>query len=485
MTRGNNLIIKFSSIVAALLVVSLLGGPAPLPQASAASLAPETFADIAQKYSPAVVNISTQKTFKGKSSRREFFHPGPMPGPNEPFWEFFEKFFPEMPREHTQRSLGTGFIIDPKGLIITNEHVVKNADKIKVKMAGQDGKEYTATVKGRDPLTDIALLQIDSKDGNFPSLTMGDSDKIRVGDWVVAIGNPFGLGHTVTQGIISAKGRIIGAGRYDNFLQTDAAINPGNSGGPLLNLEGQVVGINTAIVAAGQGIGFAIPSNMVKNIIEQLETKGKVVRGMLGVQVQMVTPELAKSFGMSEPKGALVSEVHPGSPAEKAGVKREDIIIEYNGTPIHEMNELPRLVAATPPGTKATIKVLRNGKEVTLPITVTELKEDSFGKEASEPGNEENTIGLVVEDLDSRLARRFDLGSETKGVIVVEVVPGSSASDAGFRQGDIILEVNGKAVSDSKSFQKLIKAQPKKSYVRFLVKREGRTLILAVEMPEK
>ncbi len=485
MIRGKDLILRVSSVLAAILVVTLLGGPAPMLQASAAGLAPETFADIAQKYSPAVVNISTQKTFKGKPSRREFFGPGPMPGPNEPFWDFFQKFFPEMPREHTQRSLGTGFIIDPKGLVITNEHVVKNADKIKVKMAGQDGKEYTATVKGRDPLTDLALLQIDSKETNFPYLTLGDSDKIRVGDWVVAIGNPFGLGHTVTQGIISAKGRIIGAGRYDNFLQTDAAINPGNSGGPLLNLDGQVVGINTAIVATGQGIGFAIPANMVKNIIEQLETKGKVIRGMLGVQVQVVTPEIAKAFGMSEPRGALVAEVHPGTPAEKAGVKREDIIIEYNGTPIHEMNELPRLVAATPPGTKATIKVLRNGKEISLPISVTELKEESFGKEAGGQATEENTIGLVVEDLDARLARRFDLWSDAKGVIVVEVVPGSSSADAGFRPGDVIMEFNGKTVPDTKTFQKMLAAQPKKSYARFLVKREGRTLILALEMPEK
>jgi serine protease Do len=484
MIRGKNLILKVSPILAAILVVTLLGGPAPMLKASAASLAPETFADIAQKYSPAVVNISTQKTFKGKPSRREFFGPGPMPHPGEPFWDFFEKFFPEMPRERTQRSLGTGFIIDPKGLVLTNEHVVKNADKIKVKMAGQDGKEYTATVKGRDPLTDLALLQIDSKE-TFPSLTLGDSDKIRVGDWVVAIGNPFGLGHTVTQGIISAKGRIIGAGRYDNFLQTDAAINPGNSGGPLLNLEGQVVGINTAIVATGQGIGFAIPANMVKNIIDQLETKGKVVRGMLGVQVQVVTPEIAKAFGMSEARGALVSEVHSGTPAEKAGIKREDIIIEYNGTPINEMNELPRLVAATPPGTKATVKVLRNGKEITIPLTVTELKEEKLGKEAGEPGGEENSIGLVVEDLDSRLARRFDLGGEAKGVVVIAVEPGSSASDAGFRQGDIILEVNGKTVADAKTFQKMLAGQPKKSYARFLVKREGRSIILALEMPEK
>ena len=483
MMRGNHVILKVSSVLATVLALTLLGITSPAPQAVAAGLTPETFADIAQKYSPAVVNISTQKTFKGKTSRREFFGPGPMPGPGEPFWDFFEKFFPEMPREYTQRSLGTGFIIDPKGLVITNEHVVKNADKIKVKMAGQDGKEYTATVKGRDPQTDIALLQIDAKE-TFPSLTLGDSDKIRVGDWVVAIGNPFGLGHTVTQGIISAKGRIIGAGRYDNFLQTDAAINPGNSGGPLLNLEGEVVGINTAIVATGQGIGFAIPANMVKNIIEQLETKGKVIRGMLGVQVQVVTPEIAKAFGMSEPRGAVVAEVHPDTPAEKAGIKREDIIFEYNGKPIKEMNELPRLVAATPPGTKTTVKVLRNGKEMTFPITVTELKEEQFGKEAAEQPKEENTIGLVVEDLDARMAQHLGL-KETKGVVVVEVMPGSAGSEAGLRRGDVIIEINGKAIPDTKTFQKVLAEQPKKSYARFLVKREGRTMIVAVELPEK
>jgi len=483
MTKGKNLSLRFTAILAALLIAVLTGAALPEPQAAAAGLAPETFADIAQKYSPAVVNISTQKIIKGRTSRREFFGPGPMPGPGEPFWDFFEKFFPDMPRERTQRSLGTGFIIDSKGLIITNEHVVKNADKIKVKLAGQ-GKEYTATIKGRDPMTDIALLQIDSKE-TFPFLTLGDSDKIRVGDWVVAIGNPFGLGHTVTQGIISAKGRVIGAGRYDNFLQTDAAINPGNSGGPLLNLAGEVVGINTAIVATGQGIGFAIPSNMVKDIIQQLETTGKVVRGMLGVQVQTVTPEIAKAFGLSEAKGALVSEVHPGTPAEKAGIKREDIIIEYNGTPIKEMNELPRLVAATPPGTKTTVKVLRDGKEKTIPITVTELKEERFGKEGVEPQTEdENTIGLTVEDLDPRLARRFDL-KEDKGVVVVDVDPNSPAAEAGLRRGDIILEVNGKPIPDSRTLQKILAAQPKKSFARFLVKREGRTIFLAVEMPDK
>ncbi len=481
MRKAKKLIPKVSALLAATLLVTWLGGPEPAPPASAAVLAPDTFAEVAQKYSSAVVNISTQKTFKGRTSRREFFGPGPMPGPGEPFWDFFEKFFPDMPRDRTQQSLGTGFIIDPKGLIITNDHVVKNADKIKVKMAGQ-GKEYTATVKGRDPQTDLALLQIDSKE-TFPYLTLGDSDSIRVGDWVLAIGNPFGLGHTVTQGIISAKGRVIGAGRYDNFLQTDAAINPGNSGGPLLNLKGEVVGINTAIVATGQGIGFAIPSNLAKNIVAQLQEKGKVVRGMLGVQVQTITPEMAKAYGLSEPRGALVAEVQPGTPAEKAGIKREDIIIEFNGTPIKEMNELPRLVAATPPGTKATVKVLREGKEKTLPITVTELKEERLAGEPGEP-DEESAVGLVVEDLDPQLARRFGL-KESKGVVVVNVMPGTPAAEAGFRRGDIILEVNGKDVPTVSAFQKLMTGLPKKSFVRFLIKRQGRTLILAVEIPEK
>jgi serine protease Do len=367
--------------------------------------------------------------------------------------------------------------------VITNEHVVKNADKIKVKMAGQGGKEYTATVKGRDPQTDIALLQIDSNE-TFPALSLGDSDNIRVGDWVMAIGNPFGLGHTVTQGIISAKGRVIGAGRYDNFLQTDAAINPGNSGGPLLNLAGEVVGINTAIVATGQGIGFAIPSSLVKGIIGQLQEKGKVVRGMLGVQVQVVTPEIAKSYGLSEPKGALVADVHADTPAEKAGIKREDIIIEFNGQPINEMNELPRLVAAVAPGAKATVKVLREGKEKTFNITVTELKEERFAGGEPPESDQESSIGLMVEDLNPQMARRFDL-KDAKGVVVVDVASGSPASEAGFRRGDVILEVGGKAVPDVKTFQKVMAELPKKSFARFLVKREGRTVIVAVEVPEK
>jgi serine protease Do len=461
------------------------------PQASAraGALAPETFADLAKKVSPAVVNISTEKTVKGPSSGvRDFFGPpsrrGPSPfGPEEPFKDFFdqfEKFFGEMPKSFKSRSLGSGFIIDPSGLVITNNHVIEGADKIKVKLTGE--KEYQATVKGRDPKTDLALIQITNPPKDLTALSLGDSDAIQVGDWVLAVGNPFGLSHTVTQGIISAKGRVIGAGPYDNFLQTDASINPGNSGGPLVNLKGEVVGINTAILASGQGIGFATPSNMAKGVIPQLKEKGKVIRGMLGVQVQTVTPELAKSFGLSEPKGALVAEVNPGTPAEKAGIQRGDIIVEFNGHPIHEMNELPRMVADTAPGTQVTVKVLRDGKEKTFKLAVTELAEERQPQAPAE-GGEENPLGLRVRNMDSNLAQRFRL-KDTKGVVVVQVDDGSAAADAGFRPGDLIVEVNGHHVEKVKDYQEIMGKLKKGSYARFLVKRQGKTLYLSVEIPQ-
>jgi serine protease Do len=475
--RSSNLI---TLTVVLLFTACTLGGLLPIP-APHAALAPETFADIAQKDSPAVVNISTEKVVKGHDRMREFFGPMPFgPGPHDPFRDFFEKFFGDIPKNFKQRSLGSGFIIDPKGLMITNNHVIEGADKIKVKLAG--GKEHEAVVKGRDPKTDLALLEIKGP-GPFPHLTLGDSDAIRVGDWVVAVGNPFGLGHTVTQGIISAKGRVIGAGPYDNFLQTDAAINPGNSGGPLVNLTGEVVGINTAIVATGQGIGFAIPSNLAKSIIPQLEEKGKVTRGMLGVQVQVVTPELAKSFGLSEPKGALVAEVNPGTPAEKAGLKRGDIITDFNGIPIKHMNELPRLVANTQPGTKASVTVLREGKEKTFSLMVTELKEERQAMAAGE-SEEENSVGLVVESLNAELARRFGL-KETKGVVVMRVIPGSAAAEAGLRPGDVILEVNGQTLQSVSDYQRHTKRLQPGAYARLLIKRSGHTLYITMEIPKK
>ncbi len=327
---------------------------------------PQSFADLAEKVKPAVVNISTETTVRIPGNPfRHFF------GPDEegPFGDFFKRFFGDIPdRELKQQSLGSGFIIDKDGYIITNNHVVEGADEIRVKLA--DKREFRARVVGRDPKTDLALIKISSVFKDLPTLPLGDSDKIRVGDWVLAIGNPFGLEHTVTQGIISATGRVIGSGPYDNFLQTDAPINPGNSGGPLINLKGEVIGINTAIIASGQGIGFAIPSNMAKSVISQLKEKGKVTRGWIGVSIQSLTPELARSFGLKETKGALVADVEPGGPADLAGIKRGDIIISFNEIEIKEMSDLPRIVAETPIGKTVNVKIIRNGKEKVLRITI-------------------------------------------------------------------------------------------------------------------
>ena len=386
---------KSWSLLLSVLVLVMLALPSLAAETTTAPavLAPETFATLAKKISAAVVNISTEKVVKRQGMTRKIPNmPGPPGGPGQPspfgpedpFKDFFEKFFGDMPKEFKSRSLGSGFIIDKEGFIITNNHVVEGADKIKVKL--MDGREFKATIKGRDPMTDLALIKIDSTNHDLPVLPLGDSNVMQVGDWVLAVGNPFGLSHTVTQGIISAKGRVIGAGPYDDFLQTDASINPGNSGGPLVNLNGEVVGINSAIVASGQGIGFAIPSNMAKGIIPQLKEKGSVVRGMLGVQIQMVTPELAKSFGLKEPMGALVAEVNPGSPADKAGIQRGDIIIEVNNTPIKEMHELPRLVAGTSPGKTVNLKVLRQGKEKTFTATLTEMKPEMMSQAGQEEG---------------------------------------------------------------------------------------------------
>jgi serine protease Do len=483
-----NLLISLAACV--LLTLGAAAPPVAGDCAAQAAAFPESFAELAQRVSSSVVNISTEKTVKpsrGQQGRmREFFGPGPAPGPGpfgqeDPFRDFFEKFFGDIPKSFKHRSLGSGFIIDSEGRIITNNHVVEGADKIKVKLVG--GKEYEATIKGRDKKTDLALIQITNPPKDLPFLTLGDSDAIRVGDWVLAVGNPFGLSHTVTQGIISAKGRVIGAGDYDNFLQTDASINPGNSGGPLVNLKGEVVGINTAILARGQGIGFATPSNMAKSVIPQLQLKGKVTRGMIGVQVQNVTPELAKSFGMAEPRGALVAEVHPGTPAEKAGLQREDIIIEYNGHPIREMNELPLMVSVTKPGTNVTLKVLRQGKEKTFHMTITELAEDKLAKGPGEEGEESGQLGLAVKELDQNLAQRLRL-KETKGLVVLQVEAGSPAADAGFRPGDLIEEINGEIVAGMKDYQRVMSQLKKGEVARFYVKRQGRKQYLTVEIPQ-
>ena len=435
-----------------------------------------SLSSIVSKVAPAVVNISTVRVVRGPGPVFKYFF-GPFEE-GDPFKEFFERFFGDIPqREFRQKSLGSGFIISKDGYILTNNHVVEKATEIRVRLLNKE--QFKAKVIGRDPKTDIALIKIKANH-NLSAATLGDSDALKVGDWVIAIGNPFGLGHTVTVGIISAKERIIGAGPYDNFLQTDAAINPGNSGGPLVNLEGEVVGINTAIVAQAQGIGFAIPINMAKYILSQLKERGKVMRGWLGVMIQEVTPEIAHALGLKEVKGALVADVTPGSPADKADIRRGDVIIEYNGKKIEEMNELPRLVANTPVGKSVPIKIWRNGKIKQLTVKVGELEEKvAKGERRYAPQD----LGLKVEELTPYLAQRLGV-KRTHGVVITYVVPGSPAHEAGLSRGDIILKINRHPIEDLNDYQEVINSAKPGDTLLFLIERREGTLFVALKVPK-
>ncbi len=465
------------SVVFGLAIASrfnLMGTPSAAPDLNPRVM-PMSFAELVKTSAPAVVNISTVRTIKGGGRVHRYFM-GPLDR-NDPFRDFFDKFFgDEVPeRDLKQRSLGSGFIIDKDGYIITNNHVIEGADEIKVKLA--DEREFSAEIMGRDPKTDIALIQIKSF-RDLPTVTLGDSETLQVGDWVVAIGNPFGLANTVTAGIVSAKGRVIGSGPYDDFIQTDASINPGNSGGPLLNTRGEVVGINTAIVATGQGIGFATPINMAKEIVPQLKEKKRVVRGWLGVAIQKMTPELARSFGLSEPKGALVGDVFAGSPAEEAGLRRGDVIIAFDGKKIGDMSDLPRIVANTPVGKTATIKVLRDGKEESFTVKITEMKEE---RPVVAKTDVEKRIGLHVQEITPAIAEELNLAEET-GVVVTDVVPGSPSEDAGFSKGDVIREINRRPVRDISGYRRVMDAAAQGHAMLFLIQREGQTFYLSVEV---
>ena len=478
-----------SAALAAVLTVGALAAPQaftrnskePLwteraPAASAPSASPQ-WVEVARSMKPAVVNVSVRRA-EGAGAG--------MAGPRVPrdLEDYFRRFFgergPRAPREpHEARGLGSGFIINPNGHIVTNQHVVEDAAEVTVKLA--DGRELPATVIGRDAKTDLALLKVDAT--GLPTIAFGDSSRLQVGEPVMAIGNPFGLEQTVTTGIVSATGRVIGAGPYDDFIQTDASINPGNSGGPLLNGQGQVVGINTAIFSrsgGSEGIGFAIPVNLAKSVLTQLAEGGTVTRAWLGVSIQPMTDALAKGFGLGEGKGALVSTVSEGSPAAKAGVKPGDVIVEYDGRPIARADELPRAVAATPVGRTVTLRVMRDGKPLTLSAAVARLDEPGDAMPAGGKPSQ-HQLGLSVQTLGAAEARAMGL-AEGGGVVVREVRPDGKAASAGIRSGDVIVEVDRKPVRTVAEFRERVEQHPAGRPVLVLVKREQAGLYLTIPM---
>lgn len=430
------------------------------------TMIPMNFTDLAQKAKPGVVNIRTVKIVKGGGRVFRHFFGKPF-GNNDPFKDFLEPFMRQDPqKEFKQRSLGSGFIIDREGYIVTNNHVVENADQIKVKLANE--KEFDAKIVGRDPKTDLALIKIAASSDLVP-LKIGDSDALKVGTWVVAIGSPFGLEQTVTAGIVSAKGRILGSGPYDDFIQTDASINPGNSGGPLINMKGEVVGINTAIIASGQGIGFAIPINLADGIIVQLKASGEVTRGWLGVGIQDLTPELAEYYKVKDEKGVLITHVFPGDPADKGGIKVKDIIIKIDGKSVPSARELSRTIAGIVVGKKTAILLIRDGKRKTVYLKVAKRQDDeSLVRKETESSDES---GLLASELTPETARQLGYDENEKGVIITNVKPGSKGELAGIRPGDLIKEINRRPVSTMNDYQKKMQKIKKGETIHLLIKR--------------
>ena len=434
---------------------------------------PESFSHLAEMASPAVVNIRTVKTIKGGGRVFRHFKKGPF-GEDDPRQDFFNKFFGENhQREFKQRSLGSGFIIDKDGYIVTNNHVIENADKIEVIL--KDEKRFEAEIVGRDANTDLALIKIKAE-RNLPVLQFGDSDILKVGQWVVAIGNPFGLDNTVTAGIVSAKGRVIGSGPYDDFIQTDASINPGNSGGPLLNMNGEVVGINTAIIASGQGIGFAIPVNLARGIIEQLKQKGVVTRGWLGVGIQPLSEELAAYYGVENGKGVLVTEVFPGNPADAAGIKPKDIILSVSGKKVETVRDLTSMIAAIGVGETTKIKVLRDGMTKTFMVKIAK-REDAKITAIHPRKRHQEELGLLVAELTSEMARRYNL-KEEKGVIVTGVEPGGKAEESGVQMGDIIKEINHHGITTVEDFTQAISKIKDGESINMFIRRRNREFLV-------
>jgi len=409
----------------------------------------KAFTEIASAISPAVVNISTTKVVKRDAN----------PLFDDQFFDLFNPFREfRTPKKWKEQSLGSGVVVSSDGYIITNNHVIEQSDEIRITLF--DKRSFKAKLIGADSKTDIAVVKVDAKD--LPTVQWGDSDKLQVGEFVLAIGNPFGLSHTVTMGIISAVGRAnVGIADYEDFIQTDAAINPGNSGGPLVNIRGELIGINTAIFSRSggyQGIGFAVPSNMVRLVMGQLEQKGKVTRGWLGVTIQELTPELSQKFGLKSSKGALVGDIAKGSPAEKAGIRRGDIITEFNGKKVKDVGSLRNMVAQSKIGEEVPVIFLRGDKEYTVKVLIAELPREiaESGKGmTSEDQTFEGVSGFNVMDLSKEVARQLGLSKDEKGVVVIKVEPGSPAEEAGIRKGDVIQEINRKKVERLEDYNKI------------------------------
>jgi serine protease Do len=444
-------------------------GPVAAAPAPAAN---EGWVRLARELKPAVVNISTRRAVETPEAMSPF-------GDDERFNQFFKHFFGNQPRRPA-RSLGSGFVIKQDGHIVTNNHVVAGATEIKVKLS--DGRELPAKVVGRDPKTDLALLKVEAS--RLPVIPLGNSGELQVGEAVMAIGNPFGLEQTVTTGIVSATGRVIGEGPYDNFIQTDASINPGNSGGPLINARGQAIGINTAIftqTGGSVGIGFAIPVDLAKTVVTQLATSGHVVRGYLGVSIQPVTEDLAKSFGLAGTSGALVSSVVAGSPAATAGVKPGDVITEYNGRTVARSEDLPRVVAESAVGREVPLTVIRDGRPVTLRATIAKLDEAGLPTAMGTKGTREtgDALGLALQPLTPAEARERGLG-ERGGVLVRGVQDGSPAANAGLRPGDVISEINRAPVKTAEDVKQAMDKRAKDKPALFLVHRNGASVYIAV-----
>jgi serine protease Do len=459
------------------------------PRPLATTLAPSTFADLAERLLPAVVNIQTTTVQTAQAPQRPGQAPAPQQRrpdapqfpPGSPFEDFFREFFdrqnppgqgqgPQQPPQRRGQSLGSGFVIDPAGFIVTNNHVIDGAEEIRVVF--HDNQTLTARLVGRDQRTDLAVLKVESP-RPLPAVRFGDSDRARVGDWVVAIGNPFGLGGTVTQGIVSARQRDINAGPYDDFLQTDASINRGNSGGPLFNLAGEVIGVNTAIFSptgGSVGIGFSIPSAIARNVVDQLRTHGRVRRGWLGVQIQSVTDELAESVGLDKARGAMVSGVPDNGPAARAQIRRGDVIVKFDGKDVPDSRRLPRLVAETPVDKTVPVEVWRQNRIVTLEVRLGELEDEPQQASATPGGRgpggqapqgpaQPQVLGMTLAPVTPELRARFNLDERVRGVVVTAVADNSVAAERGIRPGDVIVEVAQGEVTTPAQAQERIRAQ--------------------------